>query len=385
MMCDPNSTQMPDKVCRFLARTHGLAYAHIAPDLTIVEASPNLKDLVTPNAEEVMGQRLTDLFWEFVGAEEALLAVLLGEAASYRLEWVNFVLPDGTTTYLTFEVVALNSTEPGAGLLFIIEDATAHGTLEQVVMQDRNELRLIRERLAAANTELQRLLQFKSLMLSLASSEFRTPLTTIRLYAGLLMKEPSPATPEDRQRFIATIYGQANRLDSLVNDLLDLDLIEAGRLKLNRVSCDLSAIIQQVAEVMKTVVIPRRLNWTLDLPEQPLVVQGDAEHLWRIVYNLLSNAVKHTPEGGLIQVLGRSEASHAVLHMIDVGSGMTETQLAQLFQPYYHTDGMRGNLHAGADLGLFVVKYLVEAHGGRLEVTSQPDQGTTFTVRLPLY
>jgi signal transduction histidine kinase len=384
MMCDSNSMQMPDKVCRFLARTHGLAYAHIAPDLTIVEASPNLKDLVTPNAEEVMGQRLTDLFWEFVGAEEALLAVLLGEAASYRLEWVNFVLPDGTTTYLTFEVVALNSAEPGTGLLFIIEDATAHGTLEQIVMQDRNELRLIRERLAATNAELQRLLQFKSLTLSLASSEFRTPLTTIRLYAGLLMKQSSPATSEDRQRFIATIYGQANRLDSLVNDLLDLDLIEAGRLKLNRVSCDVSAIIQQVIEVIKTVVIPRRVNWTLDLPEQALVVQGDAEHLWRIAYNLLSTAVKHTPEGGSIQVLGRSEAGHVILHMADAGSGMTETQLAQLFQPYYHTDETRGNLHTGADLGLFVVKYLVEAHGGRLDVTSQPGQGTTFTVRLPL-
>ena len=139
MLLDPNATQLSGKVCRFLARTHGLAYAQIAPDLTIVEASPNLKDLVTPDAQEVVGQPLAELFWEFVGAEEALQAILHGESASYRLEWVNFVLPDGTTTYLTFEVLAMNAVESGDGLLFIIEDATAHGTLEQVVMQDRNE------------------------------------------------------------------------------------------------------------------------------------------------------------------------------------------------------------------------------------------------------
>jgi len=384
MMLDLNATQLSGKVCRFLARTHGLAYARIAPDLTIAEASPNLRELVMPNAEEVVGQPLTALFWEFVGAEEALLSVLHGESASYRLEWVNFVLPDGTTTYLTFEVVALNTIEPDAGLLFVIEDATAHGRLEQVVMQDRNELRLIQERLAAANAELQHLLQFKSLMLSLASSEFRTPLTTIRLYAGLLMKEPLQVAPEDRQRFITTIYGQANRLDSLVNDLLDLDQIEAGRLKLNRALCDLNAIVRESVEVMNTVVIPRHLNWSLDLPEPPLLVPGDAEHLRRVVYNLLNNAAKYIPESGLIQVSERSEDDYATLQIVDVGPTMTEAQLAQLFQPYYHTDGTRRNPFTSADLGLLIVKYLVESHGGHLAVTSQPGQGTTFSVRLPL-
>jgi signal transduction histidine kinase len=384
MLLDPNATQLSGKVCRFLARAHGLAYAQIAPDLTIVEASLNLKDLVTPNAREVVGQPLTDLFWEFVGAEEALLAVLHGESASYRLEWVNFVLPDGTTTYLTFEVMALNNVEPGEGLLFVIEDATAHGMLEQVVMQDRNELRLIQERLAAANAELQRLLQFKSLMLSLASTELRTPLTTIRLYAGLLMKESAQIAPDDRQRFITTIYGQANRLDSLINDLLDLDQIEAGRLKLNRALCDLNAIVREAVEVINTVIIPRRLNWSLDLSEPALLVPGDAEHLRRIVYNLLNNAVKYIPENGLIQVSEHSEAGYAALQIVDVGPVLTEAQLAQLFQPYYHMDGTRRTPFTGADLGLLVVKYLVESHGGHLAITSQPGQGTTFAVRLPL-
>jgi signal transduction histidine kinase len=384
MMDGASSEPLVDKVCRFYTEVHGLAYAQVAPDLTIVEASPNLRDLVTPNAKSVVGQPLADLFWEFVGAEDALYAVLHGESASYRLEWINFILPDGTTTYLTFEVTALDAADPEAGLLFIITNATAHGMLEQIVMQDRNELSLAKARLDRANAELQRVLQFKSLMLSLASSEFRTPLTTIRLYAGLLMKEPAQVTAQDRRRFIATIYGQANRMDSLVNDLLDLDLIEAGCLKIDRISCDLNALVRQVTEVMSAVVIPRRLNWSLDLPEQPLLVQGDAEHLWRIVYNLSNSAVKHSPENGLIQISGRAEADFVVLRINDAGPGLTEEQLAQLFQPYYRVEAVPHNPLTGADLGLFVVKYLVEAHGGRLEVSSQSGQGTTFTVHLPL-
>jgi signal transduction histidine kinase len=384
MMFDLNAVQLSGKVCRYLARTHGLAYALIAPDLTIVEASPNLKELVTSTAEEVVGRPLTDLFWEFIGAEEALLAVLHGEAASYRLEWVNFDLPDGTTTYLTFEVVAMNSTEPGAGLLFVIEDATAHGVLEQVVMQDRNELRLAQTRLAAANAELQRLLQFKTLMLSLASSEIRTPLTTIRLYSGLLQSATPAVTPEDRQRYVSTIYGQANRLDALVTDLLDLDRIETGHLTLNRTTCDISALVREVAELIPAVVAPRHLDLRVALPESPLVMQGDPEHLRRIIYNLLINAARYTPEGGRIQLVGQAVADQIVLQFSDAGPGMTEAQLAQLFQPYYRTEEARQSSFIGTGLGLFIVKCLVEAHAGYSEVASQPGQGTTFTVRLPL-
>jgi signal transduction histidine kinase len=384
MTANLKSDRLAGKVCKFLRRSHGLAYAQIAPDLTIVEASPNLKELVTPTAAEVVGQPLTELFWEFIGAEETLFAILRGESSHYHLEWVNFVLPDGSTTYLTFEVVPLDAAEPGAGLLFLVEDATAHGVLEQAVMQDRNDLRLIQAQLAATNAELQRLLQFKSLILSIASNEFRTPLTTIRLYAGLLKQDPPHVTSEDRRRFIATICGQADRLDYLVNDLLDLDRIESGRLILERARCDLSSLVREVADEMNAIVIPRRLSLTLDLPETPLVVDGDQDHIRRIIYNLLSNAVRYTPEGGRIQVAGKSEAEAVVLQVTDTGPGMTETQLAHLFQPYYRTEEARRSSFAGAGLGLFIVKHLVEAHAGHIKVDSQPGQGTTFTVHLPL-
>lgn len=126
------------------------------------------------------------------------------------------------------------------------------------------------------------------------------------------------------------------------------------------------------------------MSLALDLPETPLVIQSDQDHIRRIVYNLLSNAVRHTPEGGRIQVAGRLEAEAVVLQVTDTGPGMTGTQLAHLFQPYYRTEEARRSSFAGAGLGLFIVKHLVEAHAGHIRVDSQPGQGTTFTVHLPL-
>jgi signal transduction histidine kinase len=357
----------------------------LGPDLNIVEASPNLSWLVTPTAHDVIGRPLAELFYEFVGAEDALRAILHGESASFRLEWVNFELPNGTTTYLTFEVAAVVESDPAAGLLVILEDTTAHGVLEQVVMQDRNELRLAEAKLAMTNAELQRLVQFKSLMLSMASNEIRTPLSTIRLYSSLLLSNPVSASEEDRRRYIATIYGQANRLEALVNDLLDLDRIEAGRLKLQRSPCDLNALVHEVVEVMYAIALPRRLVVTLDLPETPLIAQADPEHLRRIVYHMLYYAARHTPDGQTVQIRGRSNADQIGLQFIDADPGLTDSQAARLFQPYQRTDEAGASARVEDGPGLFIAKNLVEAHAGHMTVTSQPGLGSTFTIHLPVH
>jgi signal transduction histidine kinase len=366
-----------------LNRSRGLAYARLGPDLTIVEASQNLSELVTVTAHDVIGRPLSELFYEFVGAEDALYAILHGESASYRLEWVNFVLPNGATTYLTFEVAAYHETDPADGLLVIVEDTTAHGVLEQVVMQDRNSLRLAEARLAAANAELQRLLQFKSLMLSMASNEIRTPLSTIRLYSNLLLSNSTTASEEDRRRYIATIYGQANRLEALVNDLLDLDRIEAGRLRLQRSPCDLGALVREVVELMYAVAIPRRLMITLDLPETPLIAQADPEHLRRIIYHVLYYTARHTPDGQAVQIRARSGHDQIELQFTNADPGLTDSQAARLFQPYQRTTESGSGSPVDDGPGLFIAQNLAEAHGGRISVTSQPGQGSIFTVSLP--
>lgn len=382
MTTESDCSPLDSTVCQHLNRSRGLAYARLGPDLIIIDASQNLSDLVTATAHDVIGRPITELFYEFVGAEEALRAILHGESSSYRLEWVNFVLPNGMTTYLTFEVAAYFESDPAAGLLVIIEDTTSHGVLEQVVMQDRNELRLAQAQLAAANAELQRLLQFKSLMLSMASNEIRTPLTTIRLYTSLLLSNPAAASDEDRRRYIATIYGQANRLEELVIDLLDLDRIEAGRLLLQRTPCDLSALMREVTELMCTIAVPRRLTVTLDLPKTPLSLQADREHLRRVIYHLLYYLARHTLDGQPVQLRGLARNEQIELQLAAPITSLTNTQVDQLFQPYQRAAGTSASGAVDDGPGLFIAKHLVEAHTGRLTVTIQPEE-TTFTVYLP--
>ena len=384
MTTEPDCSPLDSTVCQYLNRAHGLAYARLGPDLAVIEASPNLNWLVTASAHDVIGRPLAELFYEFVGAEDALHAILHGESASYRLEWVNFVLPNGATTYLTFEVAPFDAANPADGLLVVVEDTTAHGVLEQVVMQDRNNLRLAEARLATANAELQRLLQFKSLMLSMASNEIRTPLSTIRLYTSLLLSNPAAASEDDRRRYIATIYGQANRLEALVNDLLDLDRIEAGRLSLQRTPCDLTSLVREVVEVMYAVAIPRRLIVQFDLPETPLVAQADPEHLRRIVYHVLYYTARHTPDGQATQIRGRCTIDQVELQFSDAGPALTDSQAARLFQPYQRMTESGSGSPADDGPGLFIARNLAEAHGGRISVTSQPVQGNTFTVSLPV-
>lgn len=380
---EPDCSPLDSMVCQHLNRSRGLAYARLGTDLTIIEASPNLSTLVTSTAHDVLGRPLAELFYEFVGAEDALYAILHGESASYRLEWVNFVLPNGTTTYLTFEVAAYNETHPADGLLVIIEDTTAHGVLEQVVMQDRNELRLVQARLAAANIELQRLFQFKSLMLSMASNEIRTPLSTIRLYSSLLLANSAAASAEDRQRYVATIYGQANRLEALVNDLLDLDRIEAGRLRLQLSPCNLTMLVHEVVEIVYAVATPRRLSITLDLPETPLVIQADVEHVRRILYHLLTFAVRHTQHDQPIRVQAHTSTTQIELQFIVDSLHLSDAQLAQLFQPYQRPEsGPSSVIDDGP--GLFIARHLVEAHAGRLSAACPTGNGSTFTVYLPV-
>jgi len=138
------------------SRLYGLAYARVGPDLTIQQASPAFLALVDqPTA--LIGQPLSAVLWEFVGADEALRPVLAGQSPRYQLERVNRELPDGQIHYLTFWVVPWSETQPGAGLIVIVEDADRFGQLEQSLVQSRNELHLAQAQLLRANQKLEQL------------------------------------------------------------------------------------------------------------------------------------------------------------------------------------------------------------------------------------
>ncbi|MCP4423188.1 MAG: hypothetical protein GY803_01715 [Chloroflexi bacterium] len=376
--------ELAARAARAISQFRQMAYAQLAPDLTVTQVSPNFSALLPDLAEEIIGQPIADLLWEFVGAEETLGDILRGDAPVFRLEQVSRGGAPSAPIYLSFQVAPLDENQPGRGLLLLVEDGSEYGRLQQSLVQDRNELRLLQRQLTQANEELHDLNRLKSLFLSMSAHDLRTPLASVSGYASLILDRIPEGTPPKIRQYLEIVLSQSDRMNRLISDFLDLDQIEQGCLAIKPEACDLNEIIGDVTAVMKINADSRQIVMETNLPNPPLRLWVDREKLFRIIYNLVGNAVKYTQRGGRVWVRVKQEEAEVAIQIADNGPGMTAEQVSQLFQLYYRTDDARRSKTKGTGLGLYIVKALTEAHQGRIQVASQPGQGSTFTVYLPL-
>jgi signal transduction histidine kinase len=380
----PLETEPDILASRVLIESHRLLYAQLAPDLTLVRMSPGFEAVLSAPVANPIGCPVTELLWEFAGMEDALLALLRGDAPPIRLENVNREEQDGQLIYLAFQVLLLDADRPARGLLLLVENTTDHGHISRNLMQDRNQLRLLQDELAAANQDLDKLNKMKSLFLSMAAHDLRSPLSAISGYADLLLSgEIDVLTPQQRE-FLSIIRAQANRLSRLTFDLLNLDQIERGQLEISPTVCDLRELIVEATTVSRIEAELRQILLQCELPERSLYIWAEPDRVLQILYNLLGNALRYTRSSGLISVSAGEENGEVWMKIGDTGLGMTPDQVERLFTLYYRTEEVKRNQIKGTGLGLFIVKSLVDAHKGRIAVESQPNVGTTFTVWLPI-
>jgi two-component system OmpR family sensor kinase len=213
-----------------------------------------------------------------------------------------------------------------------------------------------------------------------ASHELRTPLTSVQGLAEYGLQQGTAASQEELLRLLGLIAGESGRMGRLVEDLLLLARLDAGR-PLERRPVDLASIAAEAVQAAR-VVHPDRLI-TL-VAAEPVIVLADDERLRQIIDNLLSNAAKHTPGGSPVTVTVASAAGTGELSVADQGPGLTPEQAARVFERFYRTDGDRGRSGGGTGLGLAIAASLTAAHGGRIGVDAAPGRGATFAVRLPL-
>ncbi|MBW4615090.1 MAG: response regulator [Desmonostoc vinosum HA7617-LM4] len=209
------------------------------------------------------------------------------------------------------------------------------------------------------------------------SHEFRTPITLIQ---GPL--ESAVAAGEGLSYSQSAIaLRNSRRLLRLVNQLLDLQRLDAGRMQPSFRPCDLVEFVNQIVESFRPYCEKKELHLITQLDECPTVYL-DVEKFDKIIYNLLSNAMKFTPEGGTVSVKLKSQENHCVLQVQDTGIGIVKEQIPHLFERFRQAEGSENRSYEGSGLGLALVKELVELHGGRVTVESVYGQGTTFTVWL---
>ena len=217
-----------------------------------------------------------------------------------------------------------------------------------------------------------------------ASHELRTPLSSIIGYMETLDDEGEAVPPKQAAKFYATVLREARRLQSLIDDLMSLSRVEAEKHDQPREPLDLTRLVRQAA---RDGAGPDRLDRiALSMPDSPLRVRGDQRQLEQLVRNLVDNGLKYGAESETVAIdLDRGERDMAVLRIADRGDGIAPEHLPHLTRRFYRTDPGRSRAAGGTGLGLAIVKHIVERHRGRLDIASTQGEGTTVTVRLPVY
>jgi CHASE3 domain sensor protein/CheY-like chemotaxis protein/two-component sensor histidine kinase len=224
--------------------------------------------------------------------------------------------------------------------------------------------------------------RLKDQFIATVSHELRTPLTAILGWAAILRDDH--VDPQTLDEGLATIQRSAYVQKKLIEDLLDVSRIQTGKLRLSMRTLDLSDVIRGAIESMRPAADARSLRITTAI-EAGLRISGDPDRLQQIMWNLMTNAVKFTPKGGEIAINVTRADSHVVIEVRDTGDGIDLSFLPHVFQPFRQSDSSRARVHKGLGLGLSIVKYLVEAHGGSVSVWSAGNgKGTTFRVSLPI-
>ena len=237
-------------------------------------------------------------------------------------------------------------------------------------------------KLAEANEELKRADRIKAEFLATLSHELRTPLNAILGWVQILRDGPSA---DDLAQGVPIIERNIRAQAQLIEDLLDMSRIEAGKLNLDVQPVDLTEIVNASIETVRPAAQGKEIRLTTAFSSIGGIVIGDRNRLQQVLWNLLINAVKFTPKGGRVHVVIERSNSHVDLSVTDSGQGIAPEFLGQVFDRFRQADSSTTRKHGGLGLGLSIVKHLTELHGGSVRVTSGGvGLGATFTLSLPL-
>ncbi|MDY7039720.1 MAG: ATP-binding protein, partial [Chloroflexota bacterium] len=226
--------------------------------------------------------------------------------------------------------------------------------------------------------------QAKSEFVSTVAHELRTPMTSIKGYADLILSGAAGTVSETQEQFLRVIRSNVERLAALVNDLLDISRIEAGRAKFEVLPLRVDEVAYDVVASLQAEIASGNLELELDIPPGLPAVQGDRNRIVQVLTNLLGNAYKYTPPGGRITLSVRHTDGELQVDVSDTGIGIAPDDLDRVFERFYRADHEFVREQAGTGLGLPIAKSIVEMHGGRIWVRSELGKGSTFSFSLPV-
>jgi PAS domain S-box-containing protein len=329
------------------------------------------------SADEAIGQPMLMLVPPGQGDEEAQMLQRLGKGQPVTHFQTLRRRKDGQEVSLSISMSPMRDAAGRTiGASLIARDISQQKRLE--------ELRLRSFELEAENTRVQEANRLKSEFLANMSHELRTPLNAIIGFADLLYHDQVPPTAPMHKEFLGHIRTSGQHLLELINDILDLSKVEAGKLEFFPEPVDLARTVDEVTSVLHRVAAGKQIAVTVEIERGLGELVLDPARLKQVLYNYLSNALKFTPFGGRVTVLARSEGSDKFrLEVADTGIGISASDCRRLFREFEQLDAGTGKAHAGTGLGLALTKRLAEAQGGTVGVQSTPGVGSVFHAVLP--
>ncbi len=242
-----------------------------------------------------------------------------------------------------------------------------------------------REEALVARDAAERANRMKSMFLATMSHELRTPLNAIIGFSEVMQAEMYGPHGDARYgEYSGLIQGAGHHLLSLINDILDMSKIEAGKFELHRESLDIRDVVRDCLDLMRERAHQNDVELVDNLPDTPLRIDADQRAMKQILLNLLSNAIKFTPAGGRVMARARLADGECVLSVQDTGIGIPSDQLSRLGNPFVQVRSSAGASHEGTGLGLALVRALAETHNGTLKIESTLGRGTTVSVAIPI-
>jgi hypothetical protein len=242
-------------------------------------------------------------------------------------------------------------------------------------------LEIEREKLKIALEKEKDLTQLREQLISMISHELRTPLSVISVTSSVLEKHMDQLTPVQQADRLRTIMTQVKHLDEMLDQVSMLSKAHRGFLQYKPQQVEISRLCEQIIKEMQP---PLSLGQQLELEIEPSIglVSVDQRLLWHVLVNLISNAIKYSPNGGLISLKVNHSNKFVVIQVQDEGLGIPESELGNIFEPFYRADNVESI--GGTGLGLSIVKEIIDLHHGSVACASREGYGTTFTIRIPI-
>ncbi|HET7465262.1 MAG TPA: ATP-binding protein [Candidatus Dormibacteraeota bacterium] len=352
-----------------------IGIARISAEGELVEGNAALLNMLGHDLETLRNQAWPELQRAYdLAAGRANLAPLLAGISDGGSVQVRAATGDGRWLWLQLSAASIPDLKGRPEhVLLMVEDVT---TVRET--QDKLE-----ESLAAqqrANSDLEKLDRTKTEFLSIVSHEFRTALTGIQGFSELI--RDGGLEQDELRAYGGYIFNDADRVNRLIGDMLDLDRMESGRMSIRMADVDINEVLSDT--VARAATASSMVEFKPDLDPRLPIVTGDRDRLIQVVSNLVNNAVKYSPEGGTVTISSRAEGGYALITVADTGLGIPPDEIAHVFERFRRVRSGAAQSIAGTGLGLTIVKQIVEMHGGKIWVESAVGHGSAFHFTIPL-